>query len=99
MKLKLNDVTISGVLFANDEIRNPRAYCRATFRESDKIEITHVSGRAMSFRVNDTYDLDSLDFTNVINHLTYGNDIDSNICYEICFSPKVEKNFGIPVVA
>ena len=99
MKLKLNDVTISGVLFANDEIRNPRAYVNATFRESSKIEITHVSGRCLSFRVNDSYDLDSLDFTDVINYLTYGNDIDSNITYEICFSPKVERNFGIPVVA
>ena len=97
MKMKLNDVTISGVIFAHDEIQNPRAYVRGTFREADKIEVTHVSGRAMSFRVNDTFDLDSLDFTNVINHLTYGNEIDSNICYEICFSPKVTNKWSVPV--
>ena len=83
-----NDVTVSGVLFALDPIQNPRAYVRATFRHPDKVRIVNVSGRNLSFTYTESFTNNSLDFTDIISSLTYGDGVDSNITYELCFSPK-----------
>ena len=85
------DVTVSGVLFALDPIQNPRAYCRAVFRHPDKVRITKVEGRMIAFTYTKSFTNNSLDFTDILDSLTYDG-VSSNITYEICFTPRYDNS-------
>ena len=84
----LEDVTISGVLFSLDPIRNPEKYIRGVFTEPHKVRIRKCSGRMLSFSIDETFTNVGYDFSALITSLTLG--APTNITYEICFSPKCE---------
>tara|TARA_R110002012_G_scaffold173052_1_gene337844 strand:- start:297 stop:587 length:291 start_codon:yes stop_codon:yes gene_type:complete len=46
-----NYVTVSGVLFALEEVRSPRAYCNATFNNPTDVHIINTDGNAIYFRM------------------------------------------------
>ena len=89
--MTIQDITITGTLYALEPIKNPQAYIRGTFTTPHKVKILRLDGRALSFRIEGFFNQDSMDFTSLINSLTYG--APTNIVYNIEFSTRTNQDY------
>ena len=77
-----NKISVSGVLFALEEVRSPRAYCNATFNNPSDIHIIKAEGKAIYFRMMTEVEVeDTVSMKEIASRYVDG---DSNICWEFC---------------
>ena len=84
--MKVQDLEVSGCIWALEEVRNPVAYLSATLTQP--FTVIKTSGRMIQFRLNQSYGTDTDNFSELISSLTYGDDCDTNVVWEFCFSTK-----------
>jgi len=84
--MNVQDLEVSGVIWALDPVRNPVAYLNATLTEP--FTVIKTSGKMIQFRLTSSYNIDTDDFSKFISSLTHGDDKDTNVVWEFCFSTK-----------
>ena len=91
-----NSVTVSGVLFALEDIRSPGKYVQATFINPEQIHIIRSEGNCIYFRV--TKDIEVED-TTPMKDIASTIIIDSsvNVIWEFCVQYKSEVPDYAPV--
>ena len=87
--MKVQDLEISGVIFALDPVRNPVAYLRATLTQP--FTVIKADGKMIQFRINQSYNTTTDGLEDLISSLTYGDNNDTNVIWEFCFSTKTNK--------
>ena len=84
--MKVQDLEISGCIWALEEVRNPVAYLTATLTQP--FTVIKASGRMIQFRINQSYNTTTDRLEDLISSLTFGDDRDTNVVWEFCFSTK-----------
>ena len=88
MIIMKNTVYVSAVVFALEEVRNPRAYIRGTFDSHEDIHIIRAEGNAIYIRFNTPLEVeDDVSLKDLASHYITG---DSNIIWNFEIQYKSE---------